>query len=98
MHKLDDDPQNKLLFSGVEYCFEFDILQIVFNFYLEELPRFFIRIYINLSLRCLITQAAAKYYQVMQILVIFLPYPYFSVLSMRCHKRKRPLHKSTTIL
>jgi len=37
MHKLDDDPQNKLLFSGVEYCFEFDILKIVFNFYLEEL-------------------------------------------------------------
>ena len=31
MHKLDDDPQNKLLFSGVEYCFEFDILKIVFN-------------------------------------------------------------------
>ena len=79
MHKLDDDPQNKLLFSGVEYCFEFDILKIVFNFYLEELPRFlFIRIYINLSLRCLITQAAAKYYQVMQILVIFLLHTYFS--------------------
>ena len=75
MHKLDDDPQNKLLFSGVEYCFEFDILQIVFNFYLEELPRL---IYINLSLRCLITQAAAKYYQVMQILVIFLQHTYFS--------------------
>ena len=75
MHKLDDDPQNKLLFSGVEYCFEFDILKIVFNFYLEELPRL---IYINLSLRCLITQAAAKYYQVMQILVIFLLHTYFS--------------------
>ena len=75
MHKLDDDPQNKLLFSGVEYCFEFDILQIVFNFYLEELPRL---IYINLSLRCLITQTAAKYYQVMQILVIFLLHTYFS--------------------
>ena len=40
MHKLDDDPQNKLLFSGVEYCFEFDILKIVFNFYLEVLLRF----------------------------------------------------------
>ena len=75
MHKLDDDPQNKLLFSGVEYCFEFDILQIVFNFYLEELPRL---IYINLSLRCLITQATAKYFQVMQILVIFLLHTYFS--------------------
>ena len=45
MHKLDDDPQNKLLFSGVEYCFEFDILKIVFNFYLirkliSEMPHY----------------------------------------------------------
>ena len=75
MHKLDDDPQNKLLFSGVEYCFEFDILKIVFNFHLEVLLRL---IYTNLSLRCLITPAAAKYYQVMQILVIFLLHTYFS--------------------